>query len=278
MGHKLILSYRGGAYAGWQRQENALGVQQVVEEALGRLLRAGEEGVAPPVRVVGAGRTDAGVHARAQAAHLEWPLEDGPPPPEWLTPRALLHGANRHLPEDVRVMAAHRVADGFHARKHAAGKVYLYRLRPAEVLSPLEASFVVRLAGRLDLDALRRAAAALPGRHDFTAFALAGGAHRQPFRTVTEAEWLEVQGELRFRIAGDGFLRGMVRSLVGTLLEVGRGRRTPEGFRELLQGRPRADAGPTAPAHGLCLEEVVYPERWRAIEEGRARRGLPRKG
>lgn len=262
MGHELILSYRGGAYAGWQRQENALGVQQVVEEALGRLLRAGEEGVAPPVRVVGAGRTDAGVHARAQAAHLE--MEE--PLPKSVSLRTLVHGANRHLPEDVRVMAAHRVADGFHARKHAQAKVYLYRLRPAEVLSPLEAPFVVRVAGGLDLDALRRAAAALPGRHDFTAFALAGGGHRQPFRTVTEAEWLEVQGELRFRIAGDGFLRGMVRSLVGTLLEVGRGRRTPEGFRELLQGRPRQEAGPTAPAHGLCLEEVVYPERWRGLE------------
>jgi len=265
MGYRLILSYRGGSYAGWQRQENALGVQQVVEEALARLLGGpGEAGGAPPVRVVGAGRTDAGVHARAQAAHLE--LGHDAALPGSITLRALVHGVNPHLPEDVRVMAAHRVGEGFHARKHAAGKVYLYRLRPAAVLSPLDAPYVVRVGGALSLDAMREATAALPGRHDFTALALAGGAHGQPFRTVARAEWLEADGELRFRIEGDGFLRGMVRSLVGTLLEVGQGRRTPEAFRALLAGRPRDEAGPTAPAHGLCLERVLYPAPWAALE------------
>lgn len=268
MVHRLILSYRGAAYAGWQRQENALAVQQVVEEALARLLAPGERPPAGPgarpVRVVGASRTDAGVHARAQAAHLEPTVGAALLRPVPL--RALVHGVNHFLPEDVRVMAAHRVAAGFHARKHAAGKVYLYRLRRAAVLSPLDAPFVVRTAADLDLAAMRRAAAALPGRHDFSAFALAGGGHRQPWRRIGAAEWLEEAGELRFRIAGEGFLRGMVRSLVGTLLEVGRGRRSPEAFRELLAGAPRAAAGPTAPAHGLCLEEVVYPERWAALE------------
>jgi tRNA pseudouridine38-40 synthase len=262
MAYRLILSYRGGAYAGWQRQVNALGVQQVVEEAVARLLAVVVAGGPPPVRVIAAGRTDAGVHARAQAAHLEVAA----PLPESVTLRALVHGLNRHLPEDVRVLAAHRVADGFHARKHAAGKVYLYRLRATAVLSPLDAPFAVRVAGTLDVSAMPGAAAALPGRHDFTAFALAGGAHGQPFRTIARAEWLEEGEELRFRIEGDGFLRGMVRSLVGTLLEVGRGRRSPESFRALLAGRPRDDAGPTAPAHGLCLEEVLYPARWAALE------------
>lgn len=267
MVYRLILSYRGGAYAGWQRQDNALAVQQVVEEALDRLLPpelvaeapggGGETGLGP--RVVAAGRTDAGVHARAQAAHLELPGS--------FPLKALVHGTNRFLPPDVRVMAAHRVPDGFHARKDAASKVYLYRLQPAAVLSPLDAPFVVRVDPGVDAGALHRAAALLPGRHDWTAFALAGGSHGQPFRTVLAAEWLETEdGELRFRIEGEGFLRGMVRGLVGTLLEVGRGRRSVEAFRELLRGRPREAAGPTAPAHGLCLDAVRYPARWEALE------------
>jgi tRNA pseudouridine38-40 synthase len=242
--YRLTLSYRGTAYAGWQRQANALAVQQVVEEALGRLLRH-------PVRVHGASRTDAGVHARGQVAHLELPA----PFPE----RGLVHGANHSLPEDVRVLAAERVAPGFHARKSALAKEYAYRLVRAEVLSPLDALFAVRADTGIDLGRLSRAAEFLPGRHDFSAFALAGGSHGQPFRRIFSARWEESGAELRFRIVGEGFLRGMVRALVGTLAEVGAGRRSPEAFGALLEGRPRGEAGPTAPARGLVLEQVLYP-------------------
>ena len=268
---RLIVSYRGAAYAGWQRQDNALAVQEVLEEALARLLGS-------PVRAVGASRTDAGVHARGQAVHLEppaavenWPL------------RGLVHGTNHLLPDDVRVLAADRMAAGFHARRAARGKEYCYRLGRAAVLSPLDAPYVLQVPARIDAAAMSAAAAAFVGRHDFSAFALAGGSHTQPFRTIASAALEEVSevseiseigeisasgasgGELRFRVVGDGFLRGMVRALVGTLLEVGLGRRRPEDVAALLAGAPRGAAGATAPAHGLVLERVLYPPEWQPL-------------
>jgi tRNA pseudouridine38-40 synthase len=250
--HRLILSYRGAAYAGWQRQENALSVQEVMETALAELLGR-------PVRLVGASRTDAGVHARGQAAHLElaapFPLA------------GLVHGTNRLLPEDVRVLAADRMPDGFHARKHAASKVYSYRLSRAAVLSPLDAPFAVRVEPRIDTARLAAATAHLPGRHDFSAFAAAGGSHRQPFRRILAAGWSESGPELRFTIEGEGFLRGMVRALVGTLIDVGLGRRTAEDFAGLLGGASRAAAGATAPPHGLVLERVIYPADWSPLPD-----------
>ncbi|HKI04988.1 MAG TPA: tRNA pseudouridine(38-40) synthase TruA [Thermoanaerobaculia bacterium] len=245
--YRLLLSYRGTAYAGWQRQENALAVQQVVEEALERLL-------GQPVRIVGASRTDAGVHARGQAAHLELARP--------FPARGLVHGANHYLPADVRVMAAAVMPAPFHARKHAWGKEYAYRLSRAAVLSPLDSLFVAPAPAALDPDRMARAAASLAGRHDFSAFALAGGSHTQPFRHIFSAHWEERGEELCLRVVGEGFLRGMVRALVGTLVEVGSGKRSPESFAALLAGRPRSEAGPTAPAHGLVLERVLYPPPW----------------
>jgi tRNA pseudouridine38-40 synthase len=246
--YRLTLAYRGTAYAGWQRQENGVAVQQVVEEALERLLGR-------PVRVHGSSRTDAGVHARMQAAHLE--LER--PFPE----RGLVHGANPHLPEDVRVLAAAAMPDGFHARKHAWGKEYVYRLSRAAVVSPLDSLFAAPAPRGLDAGEMARAAEFLPGRHDFSAFALAGGSHSQPFRRIFSARWEERGDELAFHVVGEGFLRGMVRALVGTLIEVGTGKRSPESFAGLLSGAARGDAGPTAPARGLTLQTVFYPREWR---------------
>lgn len=252
MVHRLLIAYRGTAYAGWQRQDNALAVQQVVEEALEALLGT-------PVRIVGAGRTDAGVHARGQVAHLDLPRP--------LPPRGLVHGTNHHLPEDIRILAARPVAAGFHARKSALAKTYRYRWVCGTVISPLDAPFVAGGRSLLDVAAMRRAMAALPGRHDFSAFALAGGAHDSPVRrldvaTLEESPLPGGAVELGLRFVGEGFLRGMVRSLVGTLVEVGSGRRTPEDFAALLAGAPRDAAGPTAPARGLCLEGVTYDDAW----------------
>lgn len=239
----MTLAYRGGAYAGWQRQANALTVQEVVEGALARL--AGHA-----VTVAGASRTDAGVHARGQVAHTD--LRDD------LPPRALTHGTLPLLPDDVRIVAAAVCPPEFHARFDARHKEYRYRLVRCAVLSPLDSLFAARADPALDLDAMRRATGALPGRHDFSAFALAGGAHTDPVRTLDRAEWLEQGDRLELRLVGDGFLRGMVRGLVGTLVEVGLGRRRAEDFAALLDGGPRGAAGPTAPPEGLCLERVLY--------------------
>lgn len=250
MVHRLTLAYTGGAYAGWQRQANALAVQQVVEEALAALLDA-------PVGIHGASRTDAGVHARGQAAHLELPRR--------ISERGLVHGVNHRLPQDIRVLAAHRMPAGFHARRSAWAKEYLYRVFRGRIVPPQDAPFVARLERPLDVDAMRAAMTALPGRHDFTAFALAGGGHRQAVRRLFAATLDEHGPELRFRFVGEGFLYGMVRALVGTLLEIGGGRRPAAGLAALLAGRPRSEAGPTAAAAGLTLETVAYPRRWRPL-------------
>ena len=250
MKYCLRIAYVGTDYAGWQRQDNALGIQQVVEEALARILGRS-------VRVHGAGRTDAGVHARGQTAHLTVAAKSAPEE----TGRALVHGANRHLPAAIRVLDADPVDDTFHARKSAAFKVYRYRLCSARVIDPYRAPFVVPAPAGLDLEAMKTAASLLLGRHDFSAFAKSGGSHSRPERTIHQAAWTEAGDEVSFCVAGDGFLRGMVRALVGTTLEVGRGRRSLDDLASLLEGDCRSAAGPNAPARGLCLERVEYSRR-----------------
>lgn len=245
--YRLTLAYDGTDFFGWQRQPAVVTVQEVVESAL-------ESIVGEPVRIVGAGRTDRGVHARGQVAHLrlERPVDE----------RALVAGTNHFLPETVRVMAARESPAGFHARRCALSKEYRYYLSSASVVSPLGGRFVQPVRGELDLKSMRQATRFLVGSHDFDAFATAGGAPGPTRRTIYRADWLVDNGRLVFVIEGEGFLRGMVRALVGTLLDVGRGRRTPQDMAVLLEGRTRSEAGPSAPARGLVLEAVRYDARW----------------
>ena len=245
---KLLLSYDGTDFSGFQRQANARSVQQELESALEPI-----EG--RHVTVAGAGRTDAGVHALGQVASFK--LSNAIPAAD------LVQAMNARLPEDVRVLAADEVDAGFHARFSARGKAYRYRISNTAVISPFERRFALHLSRSLDLAAMRDAAQRLVGGHDFSCFQAKTEKARGSVRTVTRSEWSEEPlpdgGRLLvYDIAGSGFLKYMVRNIVGTLVEVGDGRRTPASIGKLLASKNRAAAGPTAPPQGLYLVRVDY--------------------
>jgi tRNA pseudouridine38-40 synthase len=241
---RLLLEYDGTRYHGWQRQADAATLQQTIEEALERL--TGQN-----LALIGSGRTDAGVHARGQVASFR--LESAIPL------KAFHDGLNSLLPKDIAVLEAAEVSPDFHARKSARAKTYEYRILNRPNRSPLHRHYAWWIATPLDLPAMTAAAAFLPGEHDFTAFRASGSDNKNPVRQIVAAAWREEpDGWLSFTITATGFLRGMVRSLVGTMVEVGRGKAQPKKMAELLAGGARHLAGPTAPPQGLYLVEVFY--------------------
>jgi tRNA pseudouridine38-40 synthase len=242
---KLTLAYDGTRLVGWQRQAEGVSVQGLLEDALARF-----EGA--PVTVHGAGRTDAGVHALAQVASVQLTCAHDT--------ATLVRALNAQLPDDVRVTAIDEVSPDFHARFSARSKTYRYQIRHGIAADPFERAFVWHLPERLDVDAMRAAASVLIGTHDFAAFQSAGSGVHDSVRTLTRSEISEAEGRLAYEVAGSGFLRHMVRAIVGTLVEVGRGFREIDTMSLLLQGSSRGDAGPTAPPQGLFLVRVDYHE------------------
>ena len=244
---KLILEYDGTRYVGWQVQQNGPSVQAEVERALATLHQA-------PRRVTAAGRTDAGVHALGQVVSFP---EAAP-----LPLAAYVKGMNALLPQDVAVRAASLEPDAFDARRSASGKRYRYRIVNGATRAPLCRLQAWQVFRPLDLGAMRAAAAPLVGRHDFAAFQAADCEARHAVREVRRLEVLSGMGpELAVVVEATAFVKHMVRNIVGTLVEVGLGRRDPAGTPGLLASRDRTQAGRTAPPQGLVLEEVFYGPR-----------------
>ncbi len=245
----LRIAYVGDGFAGWQRQPDRTTVQSVVEEALGRLFRQ-------PVRITGAGRTDAGVHAAGQVAHFDPPLR--------IPPHGVVAAVNGMLPASVRVLACRRAPAGFHARRSAVAKVYRYRLAWGSPLPPWEAQRTWLLPARPDLRAMQTALAFAVGTRDFAGLALSGHSGTGARGTVRTVHDIRLAGRGRrasLTVTGDGFLRGMVRRLAGAAVEVGRGACAADWLDALLRRPATRPPAPTAPAHGLTLERVTYPAR-----------------
>ena len=240
---RLDVCYDGTRYRGWQRLPGKDDtIQGKLETALSRIL--GE-----PIEISGSGRTDAGVHARGQVANFH--CESTMPAAE------ILENLRRYLPEDIGIYSCRDVSPRFHARLNAKEKTYLYRIWYSDAPCVFDRRYVAVMRENFDLDAMEQAAAHLCGEHDFSAFCGNAKMKKSTVRFIRSIESQKDENELRLYCTGNGFLHNMVRILVGTLVEVGRGERQPESIPELFGGK-RAEAGFLAPAQGLCLMEVQY--------------------
>ena len=254
MNFKMIVQYDGSRYKGWQVQKSTdATIQGKLQDVLLKL--TGE-----PVEVIGSGRTDAGVHALGQCANFHIPAK---------TLRSifdstdhekeLLYYFNRYLPDDIAVLSVEEADERFHSRYNTKIKHYRYRIHTSIIPDVFERKYTCRYIERpLDIERMRAAAAEMIGTHDFMAFCTLGKLKKSTVRTVTEINIERIGSEIRIDVFGTGFLRNMIRIMVGTMMEVGAGSRTPEDVREMIESLDRTKAGYTAPPQGLSLVEVIY--------------------
>jgi len=242
---RLTIEYDGGPFMGWQRQDHGPSIQQTLEEALERMI--GEQ-----TQVLAAGRTDAGVHALAMSAHVDVMKS--------LTPHRLREGLNALVrPHPISVLEVEPVADDWHARFSCVGRRYLYRILNRRAPPALDTGRVWNIPVTLDIDAMREGAAHLIGRHDFTTFRSAQCQSDSPVKTLDELDVQKAGEEIHVTAAARSFLHHQVRSMVGCLALVGRGKWSPEDMRKALEARDRSALGFNAPPHGLYFVEALYP-------------------
>lgn len=241
--YKMIIMYDGTRYYGWQHQPDRDTIQGKIENVLSRMCEA-------PVEVIGAGRTDAGVHARGMVANAQMETR--------LSAEEIRDYLNRYLPDDIAVKEVREASDRFHARYNAVGKTYSYTCFVGPVKPVFGHRYVYRLEEMPDTEKMQEAAKLLMGEHDFRNFCMNPRMKKSTVRIVDKIEIVHKGGYLYLNFHGTGFLQNMVRIMTGTLLEVGYGRMSLEEVKEVLESTERKKAGPTAPAQGLCLMEVDY--------------------
>ena len=240
----LIIEYDGSNYLGWQIQPKGHTIQGVIQDRLKRL--TGE-----PLQLIGSGRTDAGVHALGQVAHFKTESR--------MDANTFQRALNSLLPEDIVIRRAEEVEADFHARRSAKSKIYEYRILNRSTPPAVDRQYVWHVPQKLNLDEMKKATRNLVGEHDFSAFRSVGSPTRSSVRNILRADWKRgKRSVLRFEIEATGFLKQMVRAIVGTLVEVGRGKISAQEFKRILDSKDRKEAGPTAPAQGLFLKEVRY--------------------
>ncbi len=235
---RLVVAYDGTNYHGWQLQSNGVTIESELNKCLSQLL--GEE-----IEVIGASRTDSGVHALCNVAVFD---TISPMPAEKIS-----YALNQRLPEDIRIQKSEQVANVWHPRRCESRKTYEYRIYRAEFPMPVKRMYSYFTYHALNVECMKKAAAYLVGEHDFKSFCQTGAQVESTVRTIYSVEVEEQGADLVIRVCGNGFLYNMVRIIAGTLMEVGQGKRSPEDIKKILEARKRTAAGPTAPAHGLTL-------------------------
>ncbi len=240
---KLTIQYDGTNYCGWQSQKNGIAIQDVIEKHLKKILNE-------KIKLIGSGRTDSGVHAKGQIANFKTSSN--------LPPGKIKKAINKNLPKDIVITKAVTTKESFHAQYSPKSKLYRYALSSKDTISPFNRNYVAKIPYKLDLGIMKKEAKTLKGKHNFSAFEGARSKRESAVRSIKDINIKKKNGSVYIDMESDGFLYNMARNIAGTLIEIGRGYYKPGAMKKILKSKNRKNAGPTAPAKGLCLMKVKY--------------------